>query len=197
MQWTEEQVAEAKRLAGDGWSGSQIGRKLGCSRSAVIGKLNRLNVDITGQKLHFFANGKLQELERIYFSAKGWSRWQIAEHFGCSIRQVGDAIERIRKKAGIKRGREHAPSRIPQRVAARAADTTRAPNGQVMSEKPLDTAILLLDLARHHCRWPVGEATGALQLFCGADNLGQSFYCAAHSRTSRASSGYHTQQVVA
>lgn len=42
--WTLEKIAEMHRLVGQGFSASQIGRKLGCSRNAVIGKLHRVKV---------------------------------------------------------------------------------------------------------------------------------------------------------
>lgn len=42
--WTDEKIAEMHRLVGQGFSASQIGRKLGCSRNAVIGKLHRVKV---------------------------------------------------------------------------------------------------------------------------------------------------------
>lgn len=42
--WTLEKIAEMHRLVGQGFSASQIGRKLGCSRNAAIGKLHRVKV---------------------------------------------------------------------------------------------------------------------------------------------------------
>ena len=42
--WTPERVEALKALADAGLSCSQIGRKLGVSRNAVIGKLNRLGL---------------------------------------------------------------------------------------------------------------------------------------------------------
>jgi len=42
MEWSQEQVATLKKLKEKGYSASQIGKKLGCSRNSVIGKLHRL-----------------------------------------------------------------------------------------------------------------------------------------------------------
>ena len=42
--WTAEKVAEARRMAAEGLSASAIGRALGCSKNAVIGKLHRVKV---------------------------------------------------------------------------------------------------------------------------------------------------------
>lgn len=42
MDWTQEQIATLLILKKEGYSASQIGKKLGCTRNAVIGKLHRL-----------------------------------------------------------------------------------------------------------------------------------------------------------
>lgn len=41
--WTDERVAELKRLWQDGQTATQIGKIFGCTRNAVLGKLHRLN----------------------------------------------------------------------------------------------------------------------------------------------------------
>lgn len=42
--WTDTAVAELRRLNADGLSASQVGKRLGCSRNAVIGKLHRIGI---------------------------------------------------------------------------------------------------------------------------------------------------------
>ena len=48
--WTDERVEELKCLLKEGLSCSQIGRKLGCTRNAVIGKAHRIQ-HATGVRL--------------------------------------------------------------------------------------------------------------------------------------------------
>lgn len=49
--WTSEKTAELKRLAGTDLSASQIGAELGCTRNAVLGKLERLGLKSMSAKL--------------------------------------------------------------------------------------------------------------------------------------------------
>lgn len=42
--WTDERIEQLTNLWTAGWSCSQVGRVLGCSRSAVIGKVGRLGM---------------------------------------------------------------------------------------------------------------------------------------------------------
>lgn len=60
--WTDERVAELKKLWGDGFSCSQIAAELGCgiTRNAVIGKAHRLGLS---QRQH--ANGYLRFIDPI------------------------------------------------------------------------------------------------------------------------------------
>jgi GcrA cell cycle regulator len=50
--WTDAKVKMLAALAGDGWSSSQIAKKLGFTRNAIIGKVHRL-----GLKLKNLVNG--------------------------------------------------------------------------------------------------------------------------------------------
>jgi hypothetical protein len=43
--------------------------------------------------------------------------------------------------------------------------------------EPGPTAILMMGLLNKHCRFPVGEGEGALQLFCGEKRMPRQPYC--------------------
>ena len=44
MAWTEEQIDQLKDLWSEGLSTSEIGRKLGVTKNAVVGKAHRLGL---------------------------------------------------------------------------------------------------------------------------------------------------------
>ena len=44
MAWTEDQIDQLKELWGEGLSTSEIGRKLGVTKNAVVGKAHRLGL---------------------------------------------------------------------------------------------------------------------------------------------------------
>lgn len=50
-QWPEEKEKTLARLAGEGYSSSQIAHTLGVTRNTVIGKLRRLGVPLTGKHI--------------------------------------------------------------------------------------------------------------------------------------------------
>ncbi|TCN30314.1 GcrA family cell cycle regulator [Sinorhizobium americanum] len=48
--WTDERIAELRKLWKDGWSASAIAREMGSSRNAVLGKAHRLHLDDRSKK---------------------------------------------------------------------------------------------------------------------------------------------------
>ncbi|MCA0451754.1 MAG: GcrA cell cycle regulator, partial [Proteobacteria bacterium] len=44
MDWTPEQISELTRLWGEGLTTAEIGKRLGISKNAVVGKAHRLNL---------------------------------------------------------------------------------------------------------------------------------------------------------
>ena len=48
--WSREQIEQLTQLWTDGWSGSQIGHKIGKSRNAVIGKVHRMGFPLRMQE---------------------------------------------------------------------------------------------------------------------------------------------------
>lgn len=73
---------------------------------------------------------------------------------------------------------------------ALSTETTAKPPRPIPVSDRTETAIGLLALTHLNCRWPVGRATGADQLFCGQTVAPERPYCGEHVR--RASGGRPT-----
>jgi hypothetical protein len=135
-QWTPERIAEVRLLWDAGLTLTAIGERLGISRGAVSGVVDR----------HGFT--RRAEPERIReWKARGRVRVQKSED------------QRIRRPR---------PSPRPSL------------SDHLISDH-LIPGVTLMELRPQHCRWPVGEASGALQRFCGQEVVGGSVYCAGHS----------------
>ena len=53
MDWSPEQISELTRLWGEGLTTSEIGKRLGISKNAVVGKAHRLHpVSYTHLRAH-------------------------------------------------------------------------------------------------------------------------------------------------
>jgi hypothetical protein len=135
--WTPEAITQVRVLWDAGLTLRAIGERLGISRGAVSGVVDR----------HGFTRRDEPEMIRAW-KARGKVKLE-------------KRVERSEK-------RERKPD---LHLASRFSPLT-----------PIEgRGITLMDLRPAHCRWPVGEASGALQRFCGHEVVGGSVYCAGHS----------------
>jgi GcrA cell cycle regulator len=137
--WTDERVAELRRLWDTGDSAGRIAAILGggVTRSAVLGKAMRLKLTKRGNT----------------------------------------GLQSRAKNVARPRGQKGQPK--VNAIVARAS----IPAKPLPAVEVLSSGIGLLALTTHTCCWPVGEATGSQQQFCGAHaslNDGQP-YCPRHT----------------
>lgn len=80
MTWTDERIAELTRLKREGLSISEIGRVMGTSRCAVVGKLHRLGLTRSENspivRLPATASATLPSIERARSSRRSLDDWR-------------------------------------------------------------------------------------------------------------------------
>jgi hypothetical protein len=125
----------------------------------------------------------LQELEKLYFSARGYTRFELQTRFGIEMGLLAKGIDKLRKSKNM-RDQRHKLTRV-----ARPKDgpplLPAVPLVPMPPEQPPETAVRLLQLEPQHCRWPYGEPKAADFCYCGADNHGGT-YCHWHRHVARA-----------
>jgi GcrA cell cycle regulator len=176
--WSEERDAKFKELFAMGLSHSKIAAELGddLTRNACIGRANRLG-------LHRFKSEpkpkririprdtlKQKEATAAILANPEISNCALAAQLGVSETTIRMARHQLKfpppPRPPLEPGRKY-----QRRVEPRVAD---APEW-------IDGAVRLFDLQFSSCRWPVGEATGYAQLFCGCQKLDPHPYCAGHA----------------
>ena len=157
MLWTEEAVEVLKRLALEGRSASVIAQALGAaSRSAVIGKANRIGVKLTGDGRPLTPARAPAGAIRLRPSAFPYRRsaldkGTVAPAFSCAARLKPRAE---RKAAWVF-------------AAAEVGDMRR---------------VRFEDIRESACRWPLGDPRGRDFAFCGLPPAEGHSYCAGHCR---------------
>lgn len=159
--WTDERVATLKQLNADGLSSSQVARKMGCSRNAVIGKLHRLGVRDTG-------------------AGRGKSPRRAQSRLNNPARKPRAADPGLKAARGL--AADLAMARNPGNIvplvgkAAPIADRFGEPGA---GAKPL------AERGMFECAWPLegitAEATASTPFCCDPVKEGSSF-CAAHHK---------------
>lgn len=130
---------------------------------------------------------RVAELKRLW--TEGFSASQCAARLGGVTRN--GVIGKIHRLHGYDRKEHPASVRHSTGDRKKARPTTHQPKPRpkpVLKVMPIETGppealmITLMHLDNHQCRYPLGEATGAAQLFCGAPKDIESSWCPFHRR---------------
>jgi GcrA cell cycle regulator len=162
MEWTEELIARLRALWDEGHSTAEIGRMLGVSKNAVVGKAHRLNLPARPSPIRRDANSEAPRTRRI---ARGPTLPPLA------AASLSDGGARLASQAGV----PPVPAGIRAGTSAGAGTAGVVPAGSVApAPRPYGRSIA--------CCWPLGEPGTPGFHFCGVDALPGKPYCVQHAQ---------------
>lgn len=181
--WDSNMLKKLKSLVGKGLSTAEMGKKLGMSKNAVVGKLNRLGW-----------NAKAAEPEPKPAKPKKEKKSVIAK--------VAKAIVVKKEKAAKKEiVKTVAPKKVAdkksvkkQEVAEPKAKVTKVVTKEVkpaskktkkdlaLHELLVQHALQMASLKPNQCRWPIGDPDSDDFHFCGETVFSGKPYCYEHCR---------------
>jgi GcrA cell cycle regulator len=151
MDWTVDRIAELTRLWNEGLSTAEIGKHLGISKNAVVGKAHRLRLA-----------ARPSPIRRMAVRPAAPRVPRAAPHA---------PLPALPAKAAIASPRP-APLPTPTPIAAPPPAAATAPRTRVEVPAAL--------LSNQRCMWPVGHPGDGDFHFCGERALVGKPYCAAH-----------------
>ncbi len=206
--WTEERIAELRRLADQGLSGGEIAAGVGATRSATISKLYREGIWAKG-------NRPQQTVKSTTSANRSPHGWQPDEDEqlrelaseGVMFTRIGAILGRSRKAVSARakligvrnlsktvKARRECERKIANTATStwgRKAVIARAiARGELepseateLPPEPTRPTVSLHDLQSHHCRWPIGNPGSHDFGFCGHTIRDESVpYCTHHCR---------------
>jgi len=114
-------------------------------------------------------------------AAEGMSARQIGNVLGCTRNAIVGLARRNHIKLGGYDGLRYGPAKPPPTTRRRPRRPQKLhANAPPIEDAniPLEQRVTFLDLAPHHCRWPIGDAPKLM--FCGGERAKGSPYCASH-----------------
>jgi GcrA cell cycle regulator len=160
MEWTEELIARLRALWDEGHSTAEIGRGLGISKNAVVGKAHRLNLPARPSPIRREPGAEPPRPRRV---ARGPTLPPLAP-----------------VAAGLSRPPGSPRPALPARFAPAAAvvvdpgqESGAAPR-PVRAPRPFARTIA--------CCWPLGEPGTPDFRFCGGDAIPGKPYCVEHAQ---------------
>jgi len=189
--WDSGMLKKLKALVGKGLSTAEMGKKLGMSKNAVVGKLNRLGwnskasdapektseskkekksattVGAKDKKIAVTKNAKKQKVEEIKVTKKSGKK---------------DSVEKPTKKSVKKDVVEKQPvvPKIQLKEVKTASKKTK--KDLALHELLIQHALQMANLKPNQCRWPIGDPDSDNFHFCGENVFAGKPYCYEHCR---------------
>ncbi len=190
--WDNATLKKLKALTGKGLSTSEIGRRLGMSKNAVVGKLNRLGwnskagggeASVSGQPATKKATAKPAT------GAKKTAPKSIATK-PAAVKTTKKVVATTASKATSKK--MSAPDKKTPAVTTTKKTTTKATTtakgeksltkNLAMHQRIIQHSLEMANLKPNQCRWPIGDPDSENFHFCGETVFVGKPYCYEHCR---------------
>ena len=169
--WDSVMLKKLKSLMGKGLSTSEIGKRLGMSKNAVVGKLNRLGW-----------NSKAGGVATADKSAASSKKSGAAAGAKKSAKTVSGGKSAVKKAAATK-------STAKTTAAPKAAPAKKSSGGGknlnktlAMHQRIIQHSLEMANLKPNQCRWPIGDPDSEKFHFCGASVFVGKPYCYEHCK---------------
>lgn len=192
--WDSNMLKKLKALVGKGLSTSEMGKKLGMSKNAVVGKLNRLGWNAKATES---APKKATKAEPVKKTAakKAEPKKAVvkkpAKQTVVAKKTVKKAAEKANKKA-VKTPKKTETKKV--KVAEKVAKPVKQEKTVVktaskktkkdlaLHELLIQHALQMANLKPNQCRWPIGDPDSDNFHFCGETVFAGKPYCYEHCR---------------
>ena len=157
MEWAEETIVRLRTLWDEGLSTAEIGRRLGVSKNAVVGKAHRLDLPARPSPIRRDGSGPAAPRRSAPRRIAGPTLAAAVQHL------AGRRLER--RPSMLPRMVAPAPRPIPVPPPVRVASPPPRPYGRIVT-----------------CCWPIGEPGTRSFRFCDEASEPGKPYCSDHAK---------------
>lgn len=189
--WDSSMLKKLKSLVGKGLSTAEMGKKLGMSKNAVVGKLNRLGwntkaAEPVSKKSKPTTKTATKKTETPKSGAKKILKNIVAK---VSTKKSTDKKPAkaavVEKKPAKKEKVEKKPVVTAKEVAIKEKPKTASKKTKkdlALHELLIQHALQMANLKPNQCRWPIGDPDSESFHFCGETVFSGKPYCYEHCR---------------
>lgn len=174
--WDSVMLKKLKALTGKGLSTSEIGKRLGMSKNAVVGKLNRLGWNSKA--------GGVTNVNESKSPKKSTTKKTAAATVGKTQKKtVGNAENKSVKKVADKKVTDTKKKTATVTDKKTTEKTTKALNKNLaMHQRIIQHSLEMANLKPNQCRWPIGDPDSEDFHFCGEQVFVGKPYCYEHCK---------------
>ena len=181
--WDNTMLKKLKALTGKGLSTSEIGKRLGMSKNAIVGKLNRLgwNAKAGGAAAAAAAEPKKESAKKSTEPksiAKKTTAKETAKKVAAPKKVSASKEKTVTAKSVSKKNTEVKAKDVREVKTEKKSDAKTLAMHQRIVQHSLDMA----NLKPNQCRWPIGDPDSEHFHFCGEAVFVGKPYCYEHCK---------------
>ncbi len=171
MGWTDEIVKELKALWEKGYTTVEIGKKLGVSKNAVVGKAHRLGLDARPSPIKKSEENENKDIEKKKTVKP------------VKTKENKEKEDKKEIKAKTKSAKNSLTSENNSKKEDKEENNSKKNENSIEEDKNSKNKkkIGLVDLTSKTCRWPIGDPKDDDFHFCGKEIAIGEIYCAKHA----------------
>ncbi len=179
--WDNSMLKKLKALTGKGLSTSEIGKRLGMSKNAIVGKLNRLGWNAK-------ANGSAADVAtKSTTTKKPTVPKKTAEKPVVKVAVKKESAKKNtapveKKSADKKKTVPVADKKKNESKKTEKTDVKSAAKNLAMHQRIIQHSLEMANLKPNQCRWPIGDPDSEHFHFCGETVFVGKPYCYEHCK---------------
>ena len=162
--WDNATLKKLKALTGKGLSTSEIGKRLGMSKNAIVGKLNRLGWNAK-------AGGATAGAEKKAEVKKPDDKPVVAKK---TTAKKSEPAKKTSVKVTV--------TKTTPKVAEAKTDAKTTAKNLAMHQRIIKNSLEIAKLKTNQCRWPIGDTNSEHFHFCGETVFIGKPYCYEHCK---------------
>ena len=184
--WDNTALKKLKALVGKGLSTAEIGKRLGMSKNAIVGKLNRLGWNAkAGTTPEVKAPAKAAKTTKATTTAKTKAPAKMtAKKTVAPKAPVKKAAVKAApvKKAAVEKPAKDAPKATPAKNPEPKVSKSTSAKNLAMHQRIIQHSLEMANLKPNQCRWPIGDPDSENFHFCGKTVFTGKPFCYEHCR---------------
>ena len=194
--WDSSALKKLKALTGKGLSTSEIGKRLGMSKNAIVGKLNRLgwNAKATGASSVKDTEKKEKPAKKATVAKKETAVKKATAVKTPAKKTTAKAAPKTAKKVAEKPVKKTTPKataakkevksvkKAPAASKVTATDKKASAKSLAMHQRIIQHSLEMANLKPNQCRWPIGDPDSEHFHFCGETVFVGKPYCYEHCK---------------
>ena len=185
--WDNATLKKLKALTGKGLSTAEIGKRLGMSKNAVVGKLNRLGWNAKAAATPEEKKAESATAKKTSAKSAGTAKKATAKAPAKKAAVTATAAKKSTAKATAPK-KAAAPAAKPAKKAPVAAP--KEPKAAkksltktlAMHQRIIQHSLEMASLKPNQCRWPIGDPDSENFHFCGEQVFVGKPYCYEHCK---------------